>query len=352
MSLIVDIKKRYSGFTLDVSFEMEKMPLGILGASGSGKSMTLKCIAGIITPDEGRIEVDGRVLYDSKARINLRPQVRRVGYLLQNHALFPNMTVEKNIAEALDEPNREKGARIEQLLHRFELDGLGKRYPSQLSGGQQQRVAVARVLASEPDVLLLDEPFSALDAYLKESLQLDMKNRLEDFDGYAVMVTHDREEVYKLCPSLMLLEHGQVDNFGLTADLFKQPGTVAAARLTGCKNLSRATKKDDLTVFAEDWNLTLKTADAVPDDLTHIGVRAHAFKATNEDSVINKVTFDIRSAIETPFEWNILIQPDKGQGAEPIWWMLTKESQVFEKPAYLTVAPEDVLLLTGGNNTT
>ena len=238
-SLIVDIK-RYSGFTLDVSFEMEKMPLGILGASGGGKSMTLKCIAGIITPDEGRIEVDGRVLYDSKARINLRPQVRRVGSVAKPRAVSEYDRRKISRKRSTDRTGK-KGARIEQLLHRFELDGLGKRYPSQLSGGQQQRRR-SQVLASEPDVLLLDEPFSALDAYLKESLQLDMKNRLEDFDGYAVMVTHDREEVYKLCPSLMLLEHGQVDNFGLTADLFKRPGTVAA-RLTGCKNLSRATKR-------------------------------------------------------------------------------------------------------------
>lgn len=344
MSLFVDIKKSYPDFTLDVSFELREVPLGILGASGSGKSMTLKCIAGIVTPDEGKIVVDGRVLFDSQKKINLRPQLRRVGYLFQNHALFPTMTVEKNIAEALPGSRREKQARIDRLLTQFELDGLGKRYPAQLSGGQKQRVAVARVLASEPDVLLLDEPFSALDAYLKESLQLDMKRRLADFAGHAIMVTHDRDEAYKLCPRLLLLADGKVDQVASTETIFKLPKTLNAARLTGCKNLSRATKTGKNTIFAKDWKWELETADPVSDEMTHVGIRAHAFRGTNEPFSGNGVPFKIHSAIETPFEWNVLFHAEAD--GEPLWWKLPKGNRKFEKPRYVAIAPEDVLLLT------
>ena len=168
MSLKVHIHSKLKGFELKVDFETNGKPMGILGASGCGKSMTLKCIAGIMTPDEGYIELRGKVLFDSKNKINLKPQDRKVGYLFQNYALFPNMTVAQNIAVGIRGSKSEKTEVVTKMLHNFHLQGLEKRYPSQLSGGQQQRVALARILAYEPDALLLDEPFSALDAYLKE----------------------------------------------------------------------------------------------------------------------------------------------------------------------------------------
>lgn len=352
MSLYVDIKKRYSGFTLDISFESETLPLGILGASGSGKSMTLKCIAGIVKPDDGRIAVDGHVLFDSKEKINLRPQERRVGYLFQNHALFPHLTVEKNIAEALQGPKSGKVKKIENLLSRFELDDLGHRYPAQLSGGQQQRVAVARVLASDPEVLLLDEPFSALDAYLKESLQMDMKKRLQDFEGYSVMVTHDRDEVYKLCPKLMLLEAGRVDRLDRTAEIFRQPGTVVAARLSGCKNISRAEQVNHNTVRALDWNLDLRVATEILEDLSYIGIRAHAFKpvyaSKDNTEKLNWIAYDTVEEVDSPFERNILFRVKGSSDSEPIWWKLPKEELKQGRPEYLTVDSEDILLLSSG----
>jgi len=165
MSLKVNIKKRLGNFNLDVAFETERGVFAILGASGCGKSMTLKCIAGIETPDEGRIELNGRILYDSAKKINLTPQKRRVGYMFQDYALFPNMTVEQNIKAGMGKhPEEEK---VRSYINRFRLEGMEKHYPAQLSGGQKQRVAMARMIASEPDILLLDEPFSALDSYLK-----------------------------------------------------------------------------------------------------------------------------------------------------------------------------------------
>ena len=212
LHLEVDIRKKLKGFSLDISFEAGRGCLGILGPSGCGKSMTLKSIAGIIRPDEGRIALryaqgeaaGGRVLYDSALKINEKPQVRRVGYLFQNYALFPGMTVEQNIMVGLKggrgnvglrrrrPMSREAGEqKVSEMVERFRLHGLEKRYPGQLSGGQQQRVALARSLAYEPEALLLDEPFSAMDTYLREGLRLELAGALKEYDGVTIMVTHD-----------------------------------------------------------------------------------------------------------------------------------------------------------------
>ena len=166
MALTARIKKRDGDFLLDVAFTAgDGERLALLGASGSGKSVTLKCLAGIHRPDEGRIEVDGRVLFDSASGVDLSPQRRHVGYLFQQYALFPNMTVEQNIAVAA----QDRGA-VEELLHRLQLQEHRHKLPRQLPGGQQQRAALARVLAAQPQVLLLDEPFSALDTHLQGEL--------------------------------------------------------------------------------------------------------------------------------------------------------------------------------------
>ena len=162
MSLRVDISKRFGPFLLQAQFDAGKQRLALLGASACGKSVTLKCIA-IIKPDEGHIELDGRVLYDSAGRINLPPQQRNVGYLFQQYALFPNMTVRQNIAVAVRERKQRKAV-TEDLLRRFQLQDAAQKRPRQLSGGQQQRTALARILASQPRAILLDEPFSALDS--------------------------------------------------------------------------------------------------------------------------------------------------------------------------------------------
>ena len=212
LQLGVEIKKKLKEFDLDISFSAGKGCLGILGPSGCGKSMTLKSIAGIVTPDSGRIALQyakgeaagGRVLYDSALKINEKPQMRRVGYLFQNYALFPNMSVEENIAAGLKGMEKKK-AKVGEMIERFRLTGLEKRYPGQLSGGQQQRVALARILAYEPEALLLDEPFSAMDTYLREGLRLELSKVLADYDGVSVMVTHDRDEAFQLCKNIMLL---------------------------------------------------------------------------------------------------------------------------------------------------
>ena len=219
MSLQAAIKKRFSGFSLDVSLNTDGGVMGILGASGSGKSMTLKCIAGIETPDEGRIVLNGRVLFDSEKHINLPPQKRKVGYLFQNYALFPNMTVETNIAAGLSGSKEEKQEAVARMIRLFKLEGLEKRYPSQLSGGQQQRVALARILVYEPDVIMLDEPFSALDYQTRLSVCEDIYRIIKKEQKTAVLVTHDLSEAISMADRIMVIDDGKIKAEGRKEDV-------------------------------------------------------------------------------------------------------------------------------------
>ena len=173
--------------------------------------MTLRCIAGIETPDKGRIVINGKTVFDSEKGINLKPQKRRIGYLFQNYALFPTMTVEQNIRcgyRGAKIPPPEKN--VADLIRRYHLEGLEKRLPSQLSGGQQQRVALARMMIGEPEAILLDEPFSALDSYLKDVLQREMQDFLKDYPGDMILVTHSRDEAYKFCRELSIVHEGRI----------------------------------------------------------------------------------------------------------------------------------------------
>ena len=241
MAITVDIEKNFKGFHLKTAFSSSTSATGILGASGSGKSMTLRCIAGIEKPDRGKIVINGRTVFDSAQKINLKPQERRIGYLFQNYALFPTMSVRENIGCGYRGEKAEKEKRIEDFIERYHLEGLENRLPSQLSGGQQQRVALARMMIGDPEAILLDEPFSALDGYLKDVLQKDMKEFLNQYQGDMLMVTHSRDEAFRFCNELMLLQEGRTLTFGNTRQLFEQPRLVEAARLTGCKNSSRIT---------------------------------------------------------------------------------------------------------------
>lgn len=365
--LEVDIRKKLKGFELGISFEAGDGCLGILGPSGCGKSMTLKSVAGIITPDSGRIALrysmgeaaGGRVLYDSARKVNLRPQDRRVGYLFQNYALFPNMTVEENISVGLHSPYfksmtaRKMRETTGSMVERFRLSGLEKRYPGQLSGGQQQRVALARILAYEPEVLLLDEPFSAMDTYLKEGLRLELSKVVKEYGGIAVMVTHDRDEAYQLCRNLLLVDRGRVLAAGDTREMFSDPGTCQAARLTGCKNISRIERLGKRRVRALDWkNLELDTAVDVGAEITAVGIRAHDFMPVSQEQGAalagqpgaNPIPVGSPSISEMPFEWYVTL--DNG-----LWWKTEKNIHTHETaglvPQWLRVKPEALLLLTG-----
>ena len=233
MALIVDIEKKIGEFHLHTSFQVETGEIfGLLGASGCGKSMTLKCIAGIETPDRGKIILNERILFDSEKKINLIPQKRKVGYLFQDYALFPNMTVEQNIRIVL-----QKGDRIQDYLEQFYLSGLENHYPSMLSGGQKQRCALARMMAAKPELLLFDEPFSALDKSLKWNLELQILELLDQMNKPVIFVTHNKDEIDHLCEKVGILSKGQMKESGTKEEIFTHPRTAAAAKLTGCENV-------------------------------------------------------------------------------------------------------------------
>jgi len=277
MSLSVNIIKRLPGFTLNVSLDAEAGVTALLGASGSGKSMTLRCIAGVERPDEGSIVLDGRVLYDSKAKIDLPPQARKVGYLFQRYALFPSMTVLQNIDAglSLEREARVRKEKRERLIERFHLQGLEHRLPRELSGGQMQRVALCRMLAGEPEAILLDEPFAALDSHLRWQMEAEVKETLAGFSGVALLVSHDRGEVYRMSKRVCVLNAGKSEPLLETRALFDHPRTLQTALITGCKNCAPAERVTPETVFVPEWNAKLACAPDQAENITHVGIRAH-----------------------------------------------------------------------------
>ncbi len=252
MSLLVDIKKKLGDFTLDVSFDTDSKSLGLFGLSGSGKSVTLKCIAGLITPDSGRIIIDGLTVFDSDRRINLPPQKRNIGYLPQNYALFPNMTVEKNILTGLHKFDKEERTeKLNEYICRFDLESVRKLYPHQISGGQAQRVALARALATNPHILLLDEPFSALDEQKKTDLQIYLNSVLSDYNGIVVFVTHNRHEIYSHCDSVCTIADGFVDSLSAIDDVINNPIKLSDAVLLGVDNIGEILSIENNTALTE-----------------------------------------------------------------------------------------------------
>jgi molybdate transport system permease protein len=278
--LEVHIRKQLPKFCLNVNFfANSQRPLGLLGASGAGKSLILRCIAGIETPDEGRIVLNGRVLFDSKQGIDVPACDRSVGILFQNYALFPHLSVADNVAFGLQQlsshqPNQIKAA-VSVQLSSVQLAPLSQRYPSELSGGQQQRVALARALASQPEVLLLDEPFSALDTHLRSQIEQQLITRLQTYSGITLLVTHNLEEAYRVCDDLLVVDSGSLAANGPKHQIFEQPRTVAMAKLTGCKNFSSAIPRAPQQVEALDWQCTLQTVEPIPANLSQVGIRAH-----------------------------------------------------------------------------
>lgn len=346
MALKVCIKKKYTGFMLDAAFKADSKRIGILGASGCGKTLTLKSIAGLIRPDEGSISYDDRLLFDADKRINLRAGKRHTGYLFQDYALFPNMSVKENIETALHGSLRGTGRhgnkrKAEEILKEFKLWDIKDRRPYELSGGQKQKTALARMLACDPKLLLLDEPFSSMDSFLREGLRLELKDILDSYDKTVILVSHDRDEVYQMCDHLILMDNGRVIAQGNTDELFSDPKTVAAARLTGCKNISRIEKLTEHRVRALDWNGTeLVTGGKVGDDITHIGIRAHDLMPG--ENGVNVIACGRVAVSRLPFEWYITLE-------NGLWWKAARE--LYDKydegmiPQYVSVDADKILLL-------
>ncbi|MEY8352407.1 ATP-binding cassette domain-containing protein [Lachnospiraceae bacterium 54-53] len=345
MSLSVNIVKKLKDMTLNIRFDTGESGgiTGILGSSGCGKSMTLKSIAGIVTPDSGRIVLNDRVLFDSEKNINVKIQDRGVGYLFQNYALFPHMTVKENVEMAVKGREAEKRERTEFYLRMFRIEELSGHYPGRLSGGQQQRVALARVMASSPSVLMFDEPFSALDYSLKEMLQLELMEELKSFEGDVLLVTHSRDEIYRFCETIHVISQGTIVSSGGVKEVFKNPGAVSAARLTGCKNIVRTRYVDPHKLFVPDWGIDVIIKEReIPKEAGYIGIRAHDLKPAAEGDRENVMECRLKRILEDPFEMTLILE-------NGIWWKIPKDRWNLELdrrvPRCMVVPEEGIFFL-------
>lgn len=280
MSLEVDIEKKFKGFHLQSQFTAGDETMGLLGASGCGKSLTMRSIAGIERPDAGKIVVNGTVFFDrapgKKARVDLTPQQRKTALLFQNYMLFPNLTVAQNVAAGIskDVSPADRDAMVQTELKRFGLSGFEKRYPVRLSGGQQQRVALARMLAARPGILMLDEPFSALDAHLKSVLEQNLVSLFDAFRGTILYVSHDIDEALRFCDRIAVVESGHIMEMGTGEDLVNRPQSQAGIKLSGCKNATPAERVGARRVWLPKWGVEVETAADVPEGVKCLGVRA------------------------------------------------------------------------------
>lgn len=343
MSLSVSIKKSFPAFTLDVDIEAGNETIGWLGESGCGKSLTMRCIAGIETPDEGKIVVNGKTFFEREAgkrpAVNLSPQERKTALLFQNYMLFPNLTVAENVAAGIDRklPKEERNAQVDAELKRFGLDGFGKRYPSQLSGGQQQRVALARMLAAKPDILMLDEPFSALDAHLKGVLEQNLAGLFETFHGTILYISHDIDEALRFCDRIAVIEKGHVMEVSTGNNLVNNPQSAASIRLSGCKNTTPAHWIDDHRVFLPAWGIEVETDKPTPKNLTYMGVRAFFLERAKEPG---RNTYRVRvvRTNDSRFDRSVLLEfLDRTPGSDPVVEQIENEMKYLEQHLFWRV---------------
>ncbi len=240
--LEVALVKRLPGFTLNVAWEAGDEVVTLFGPSGAGKSLTLQCLAGLVRPDAGRVVVDGRTFDDTERGVHLSPQTRRLGYVFQGYALFPHLTVAENVGFGLrDLPREERRRRTREMLERLGLGEVAGRHPREVSGGQQQRVALGRALAPDPELLLLDEPLSALDAPLRRQLRGELARIIREWGKTVVLVTHDLAEAYQLGERLVVYEAGRVVQAAPKEELLLRPASETVARLVGMRNIVRGT---------------------------------------------------------------------------------------------------------------
>jgi ABC-type sulfate/molybdate transport systems ATPase subunit len=354
MALEVRFKKRLVSFTLEPEFSCDGEPLAILGSSGAGKSMTLRCIAGLERPDEGSIRLNERVLFDSAAGINLSARQRGIGMLFQNYALFPHLTVAENVAFGVKQGS-ERGTRVRKQIADVHLDGFEHRLPRELSGGEQQRTALARALAPEPEALLLDEPLSALDTYLRSRIEQQLITTLTEFRRPALYVTHNIEEAYRIATKLLVLSRGKVAANGARDDIFREPPSLEVALLTGLKNFSRARAKGEGLVEALDWNCVLQISGTRPRSAAYIGIRAHyirfAFEGDAAATECNTFPCWLMRVSETPFHATLYLRlhhaPQAGEEHHLQAEVTREQWSIFKtRPQpWLAILPREALLV-------
>jgi len=351
----IRVEKALDNFSLRVAFRSGRGAIGLLGASGAGKSMTLRMIAGVVAPDHGRIVLGDRVLYDSATGQNISSARRRIGVVFQDYALFPNMTVAGNVGFGLSAlPLRQRQVRVHRQLELMHIAELAGRYPKEISGGQRQRVAIARCMAIEPDALLFDEPFAALDPHLRRQMEEQLRETLATYRGAVIFVTHDMEEAFRFCSDLLVLDSGRVIASGPKHQLFERPQTVVAARLTGCKNIVAARRIGANRISVSAWNCELQTAVSVPHAVTHVGVRSHQLVFMPPDGEENAFPCWLVSTSEAPHEMTVYLRlhhaPQPGEPAhlqadvpKDVWRALSVQPQ----PWRVQLNPARLLLLEG-----
>ncbi len=323
--LDIALHKSLQQFSLDVKLQAGQEVLGILGASGAGKSMLLKCLSGLAKPDEGHILHNHQVFYDAKKKVNLPARDRRIGFLFQNYALFPHMTVARNIHFGLDSLESEQAeARVNDLLNRFHLTDLKGRFPSQLSGGQQQRVALARAMAIEPDILLLDEPLSALDEHLRTHMLEDLQLCLSTFKGSVLYVTHHMEEAYRLCDRIAVMNNGRIVEIGPKEVIFERPVHLETAKITGVKNIKAAKHNEKGQLEVPEWGITLlyeTTGENLAQNVlirpqsvaltdVYAGIRPNRIRLANCEAEASENCFDawVTGIESTPFRSSVYLK--------------------------------------------
>lgn len=233
MSLAATFKKQWDRFNLDIAFQIDEGLTVLFGPSGAGKTTTLRLVAGLLPPDDGHLTLNGTILYDPARGIEVTAQHRFFGYVCQKHALFPHMTVLKNImfgAKDLPERLRQESAR--ELIATLRLEGLEHKHPREISGGQQQRVAFARAIIRKPQALLLDEPFSSLDTITRVKMRACLKTIMKDLHIPVIMVTHDIFEACHMADRMLIYSAGRIVQEGTPADIIRQPATEEVAALT------------------------------------------------------------------------------------------------------------------------
>lgn len=291
MGIKVDFRKRFykdndkkkrkePSFTVDVNFEAGNELVVLFGQSGSGKTTTLRCIAGLEKPNGGKITVNGTVYFDCHKRIDLPPQQRSLGYVFQNYALFPHMDVKKNITYGLKGwKEEEKEKRMKEMLQLLHIEGLEDHYPAQLSGGQKQRVALARALALKPDILLLDEPFSALDTIVRMKLREKIKLIQKELNIPVLFITHNHVEAFTLADKVVVYHDGKVQQVGTPEEVFYHPKNKHVAELVGVTNIfedaeiAESENSDHIVLRTGNMDLIAQRTHSKPDEKVVWGIR-------------------------------------------------------------------------------
>jgi molybdate transport system ATP-binding protein len=318
-----------SGFSLDVEFKTSQGVTALFGPSGSGKTLTLECIAGFVRPDEGRIQLDGGILFDGQTGVQIAPQKRRCGYVFQNYALFPHMTLRQNLAFAAARTRRlERHRRVGEMLEKFQIGDVAGRRPHEVSGGQKQRCSIARALIADPRMLLLDEPARGLDAPLRAELYDILRQVQTEFRIPALLVTHSLEECFELADEMLILREGRLVQSGPPAQICEQPASLELARLLGIYNLLPVEvrqldpTRNTSVLRWEEWDITGPYLPGhLKGDRLHLAVMPRQLRALPKTGTAgaNQVGGKMARAVELPqqmrleFDGGLCVEMPRGE---------------------------------------